>query len=338
MILAGALDTLGVYAVARIYWTVFASPFAGHNQAIQAVLISVGAVSAIVAGILALTFQGPRRRLAFVMVAHTGILLIGVGCLSARGIAAAAVYAVGDGTVKAGLWAAFALLGLTQPADDEQPAPYLTRTRRRTGLTLLTAGALATAGLPLFATGLGKASIEDAAAAAGYPWVAPIVVIAAALTGAALLSIAWSWTRQTTRPSAAGGDNRDGWWMSVAACSGVLLGLSAAATFMGRWAAVAATRFVDTTGYQQRVLDGARGIAATAPALQLSARGAVLDLLAVAAAMALAAGISRAPVGFRQRLNGPTVRRLHDGSIGDSATWATVGTAAIALLFAFGLH
>jgi len=29
-------------------------------------------------------------------------------------------------------------------------------------------------------------------------------------------------------------------------------------------------------------------------------------------------------------------RRLHDGSIGDAATWTTIGTAAIALALASG--
>jgi hypothetical protein len=31
-------------------------------------------------------------------------------------------------------------------------------------------------------------------------------------------------------------------------------------------------------------------------------------------------------------------RRLHDGSIGDGATWTTIGTAAIALALASGLR
>jgi multicomponent Na+:H+ antiporter subunit D len=121
MILAGVLDTLGVYAIARIYWTVFVSP-AGRHHAVQTVLIAIGALSATAGGVLAVTFRHPRRRLAFVMVAHTGILLIGVGCLTAGGVAGSAVYAVGDGAVKAALWAGLALIGLSRPADRTTPA------------------------------------------------------------------------------------------------------------------------------------------------------------------------------------------------------------------------
>jgi multicomponent Na+:H+ antiporter subunit D len=181
MILAGVLDSLGVYAVARIYWTVFATPLAGHHQVVQVVLVSMGAISAAAGTVMAVLFREPRRRLGFVMISHTGILLVGVGCLTASGLAGAGVYAVGDGTVKAALFVGVAVLGLRSPGDREH-GPVLSLARRRGGLSLLATGGLATAGLPLFATGLGKSVIENAAAAAGYPGVTPIIILASALT------------------------------------------------------------------------------------------------------------------------------------------------------------
>jgi multicomponent Na+:H+ antiporter subunit D len=45
-----------------------------------------------------------RRTLAFAMVSHAGVLLLGVGCLAAGGLGGAAVYAIGDGTVKAAMF------------------------------------------------------------------------------------------------------------------------------------------------------------------------------------------------------------------------------------------
>jgi len=187
IILAGVLDSLAVYGVARVYWTVFATPLAGHQHALQAILVSLGALSALGAGVLSVFFRDPRRRIAFVMVAHTGIVLIGVGCLSGRGLAGAAVYAVGDGTVKAAILAGLVLIGAARPAPEGEPADLLSPRRRQAGVALLTVGGLATAGLPLFATGFGKAAIEDAAAGAGYAWATPLIVVAAALTGAAVL-------------------------------------------------------------------------------------------------------------------------------------------------------
>lgn len=340
MILAGVLDTLGVYGVARIYWTVFAGPLAGDHRAVQALLIAIGAISAVAAGSLSLLFRDARRRMAFVMVAHTGIILIGIGCLSARGVAAAAIYAAGDGVVKVALFIGLALLGFGNP-DGRQSDSGRSNARRRAGLTILTVGGLATAGLPVFATGLGKASIEDAVAAAGYPWVTIIIVVAAALTGAAVLNIA-----ATTR-SGAGQESpheRGGSWAPLFSLGAFLIGLATLATAASRWAATAATRFVNTAAYQQRVLNGTRvPLPTTAARIALSTNGLALDLLAVAAAVAL--GTETVRNSSRRFARSPTLStawaaagRLHDGSMGDSATWVTIGTATIALVLATSLH
>jgi multicomponent Na+:H+ antiporter subunit D len=328
IVLAGALDTLGIYAIARIYWTVFATSLGGQDHAVQTLLISVGAATAAIAAVLALIEEAPRRRLAFVMVAHTGILLVGVGCLSGQGVAAAATYALGDGTVKAALWIGLGLLGAARSAEDERA--------RRAGVALLTAAGLATAGLPLFATGLGKSAIEDAAAAAGYAWVTPIIVLAAVLTGAAILHLAWGSTVDSAR--------EDGSWLTGLGVGAVLLGISVAAVLMGHWAGKAGAQFVDTAAYQHRVLNAA---APSSPirssALHLSAGGAILELFAVGAAILLAAALQRDASHriYRRVLASPVhaaVRRLHDGSIADSTTWATAGTAGIAVVFALSLR
>jgi multicomponent Na+:H+ antiporter subunit D len=340
MILAGVLDLLGVYAIARVYWTVFAGPLANDHRIVEALLISIGAISAISAGLLSLLFRDPRRRMAFVMVAHTGIVLIGVGCLSARGVAAAAIYAAGDGVVKVAIFIGLALLGFAK-ADGRQSDAGPSNARRRAGLTLLTVGGLATAGLPLFATGLGKASIEDAVAAAGYPWVTIVIVAAAALTGAAVLNIV-----ATTRAGAGHvrPNGRGGSWVPLFSLGALLMVLAVVATGARRWAATAATRFVNTAAYQQRVLNGTRfRVPTTAARIAVSTNGLALDLLAVAAAIAL--GTETARNSIRRLARSPTLatawtaaRRLHDGSIGDSATWVTIGTATIALVLAKGLH
>jgi len=339
IILAGVLDSLALYGVARIYWTVFATPLAGHQHTLQAMLISLGAISAVGAGVLSLVFRDPRRRIAFVMVAHTGIVLIGIGCLSARGVAGSVIYAVGDGTVKAALLIGLVLVGGARSEPD--PAPAVSPRRRQGGLALLTVGGLATAGLPLFATGLGKAAIEDSAASAGYAWAAPLIVLTAALTGGAVLDIA-----RVARavPAAVEPNERRERWAVLLGLGVVLLGLSAVTTAIGGWAATAGSRFVNTAAYQGRVLDARTLLSAgTIARAGLSMSDALVDLLAVAAAIALAVGLGR-PTGRRVErsitLARPWVvaRRLHDGSIGDSATWATVGTATIAVILATGVR
>jgi hypothetical protein len=78
------------------------------------------------------------------------------------------------------------------------------------------------------------------------------------------------------------------------------------------------------------------------PAIHLSAAGALVELATVVAAVGVTAAVSSGLFG-RARSAGPTlvqstIRRLHDGSIGDSATWVTVGTATAAAVLALGLH
>ena len=330
VILGGVLDSLGVYGIVRVYWTVFASASAGQH-AVGAVLVALGAASALGAGALSLVFSHPRRRLGFVMVAHTGIVLIGAGCLSATGIAGSALYAAGDGTVKAALFIGLALLGFDEPADALRRIPG--QVRRRAGVALLAAGGIATAGLPLFATGLGKAVIEDAASHAGYPWAAVCIVVAAVLTGAAVLEIALAARGSGNGP----GDVCDHpWWLGAVGVA--LLAISAVVATAGRWASRAAAVFVSTAAYQQRVLGGPRVAPAVAPHVGLSAGGAVLDLIAVAGAAVLASGRARAAGPFMPATVSAAVRRAagraHDGSIGDSATWAAIGTAAITVVLA----
>ena len=325
VVLAGVLDTLGVYGVARVYWTAFAVPMAGDHT-LRAVLVAIGAVTAGGAAVLSLSFQEPRRRLAFVMVAHTGIILIGVGCLTAHGVAASAMYAGGDGTVKAVLWIGLALLGWRASSD----------VPRRAGAAFLVIGGLALAGLPVFATGLGKAAIEDAAARVGAGWVTPVIVIAAALTGAAAIRVA--------AVGSAGTAETSGGWRVPVVAGVALLAVSAAVIAAGDWVAAAASRFVATVAYQQQVLTGRATPSPTSSLhLGLPATGLALGLIAVAGAVVLGSGVL-APAARRLAGAEPVAtmwraaRRLHDGSIGDGATWTTIGTAAIALALASGLR
>jgi formate hydrogenlyase subunit 3/multisubunit Na+/H+ antiporter MnhD subunit len=199
-------------------------------------------------------------------------------------------------------------------------------------------GGLATAGLPLFATGFGKAAIENAAASAGYAWATPFIVVAAALTGAAVLTIAWT----TGAATEAGRTEHHERWAPLLVVGAVLLGLSAVTTTIAGWAARAGSRFVATAAYQGRVLDGrVLTPVGTVTGVGLSTGGALLDVLAVALAVLLAVGLAHGTTRHVERSITSSrpwvvIRRVHDGSIGDSATWVTVGTAAIAVILATG--
>jgi len=311
MVLAGVLDTLGVFAVARVYWTVLAPSFAAHHAAVRAILVGAGALTAVGAALAAVRTEQPRRRLAFVMISHTGVLLVGVGCLSAAGVAGAAVYAVGDGTAKAALVAGLARAG-------------------RAGGALLALGGLAVAGAPVFATALGKAGIDGALSSAGLGWVPILLVLTSALTGAAMLDLAVRvWRAAGEGGVGAGGVGAGGVGPVVGGAA--LLGGSAAAALLGRWAGGAAGAFTDTAGYAQRVLDGAAALPARAvPAVGFTTASGVADAVGLVGAVALtpllARGVLRA------------VRRWRRSSPGDAVAWATVGAAAFATGLAVALR
>jgi multicomponent Na+:H+ antiporter subunit D len=291
---------------------VFAPVLSGRDAAVQAILMTIGVITVLLAALLSLAARQPRRRLAFVLVSHTGIQLIGIACLSALGLAGWAMYAVADGLVKAALFAGVALLGPgLQSIDEEKGASWL-------AIALVGAGGLAVAGLPLFGTGVGKGVVEDAARAAGYGWVIPVLVVGSALTGAAVLLIALGALDSRPRSLLAGG--------RIAAVSAALLGLSIVVGFgLTGWVFPAATRFVHPA------------VASPARSVGLSAGELVLDLVGVAGAVTLALAWRRSPGrhGLRARA---ALWRLHNGSIGDSAAWVTVGAAGVGFALALGLH
>src|ERR671922_2912179 len=104
------MSELGLYAVARVYWTVFAQPFAGHEELVRGVLLGAGVATALVGAVMALEQHNVKRLLAFATVAHVGLLLIGVGLLSAEALAGAAVWILADGLVRGALFLCVGLL------------------------------------------------------------------------------------------------------------------------------------------------------------------------------------------------------------------------------------
>jgi multicomponent Na+:H+ antiporter subunit D len=385
MLLGGAVDTLGLYGLARVFWTVFAPVLAPHHDVVRGVLVLIGTASAVFGAVTSLIFRRPRRRLGFVVVGHTGIVLVGVGCLTAEGLAGAAVYGVGEGMTMAALFIGAALLDAGATGDrpvgagpagagPAVPSPA----RRRWGIAVVAASGLGLAGLPLFGTALGKGAIESAAAAAGYWWARLAVGVATVVTAGAVFDLAWSPAPAPTpsglrepasagrRPSdpgppdgGAGSGGRpsglaapDGGagsaWLVPAGVAAGLLGVAVVAGALGRWAANAANRFVDTAGYHHAVLGTPAVVPRSLPfahaaAIGLSSGDVVMNVLTVVAAVALAAALrwfrtTRPSLSLSRSAVGVVAGRLHDGAIGDSVTWAALGTAIVAVIFAVTLR
>jgi multicomponent Na+:H+ antiporter subunit D len=129
-----------------------------------------------------------KRLVGFATVAHVRILLCGIALLSHGGLAGVAVFVVGDGLVKASLFVSVGALEHRRDSVDEAALYGRGRDLKALGTVFAVAG-LALAALPPFGPFLGRAMIEDAATQQGLGWIAPILVVASALVGGAVLRV-----------------------------------------------------------------------------------------------------------------------------------------------------
>jgi len=360
IVFTGVMSDLGIYAVARIYMTVFQAPLEPHAEGLRAVLVGFGVVTAILGAAMSLVQDHLRRLLAFVTISQIGLALIAVGLLTSSGAAGAALLIPADGLLRAGLFVCLGAVLHRCGSLYQSSLHGAGRILSKAFPILYAAGALGLAALPPFGAYPGKALIEDAAAEVSYGWVAVVFLIATALTSAALLRagarVFLGWgppaerdadprepTAQDSELTGARGRVPGGMVASavVLIVGGLLVGTRpgamdaaqrAAHTFADRPSYVAAVFGrplpPDTPIHYLRpgVLGVALAIAATLVALGLTA--ALLRPPPLPAALA---GLHRAWQTSFER-----VRRLHSGQTGDYVAWATLGFALLGGLVALG--
>jgi multicomponent Na+:H+ antiporter subunit D len=355
VLFAGVVSELGLYAVARVYWTVFSAPLAGTGG-LRGVLLLGAVTTALVGGVMCLLQHHLARMLAYATVSHVGLTLAGFALLGPAGAGGAVLYLVADGMVKGSLFISVGIIDHHLHDVDERRLAG--RGRHLPWLAaLMVAGALGLAGVPPFGTFLGKALMEEAAVETGLPWLVGLFVVVAALTSAALLRATGRVFFGLGRRGGAGAaaprspDEAAVRHLHVHATQVVpAVGLLAVAVAVGLAPGLAdaaqdaAGRFTDRPAFAAAVLRGAGDLAQSGahppvhlagPAL-LAALSALLGLgLALAALLPdrlparLRGGVARAwgPVAA-------TLRGLHNGSIGDSVTWLVVGMSTFGGLLA----
>jgi multicomponent Na+:H+ antiporter subunit D len=353
LLLGGAFSELGLFGLARVHWTVFHDVLAADEPRLRAILVALGLLTALLGAVMCPAQHHLKRMLAFATISHVGLFLVALGLLTADGVAGAAIWIVGDGLVKAALFAMVGLLNNRFATVDERELHGRGRELRGAGI-LFCLAALAVSSLPPFGPFLGKTLVEDAALkVGGYAWVPALMVVVSALTGGALLRVGLRVYFGVGRPAPddarwagaeAGGDDDDedegdtpfarvpaflwGPALALVAASlvwGIAPGLLGAT---GR----AAERFVSSGAYADAVLR-ARALPAVASPLHgptatgyLYAAASVLGAVGVALA-ALAGARDRAPrVGVRALT---ALRDLHSGRPGDYAAFAAAGVALL---------
>jgi multicomponent Na+:H+ antiporter subunit D len=359
ILLAGAMSEMGIYGLARIWFSVFEPVLGSQVSVVRAILVGAGLHTAVWGAGMALCQDHLKRLLAFVTISFVGIYLAGIGLLSADGIAGTSVYVLADGFVKALL---FACVGIMQEHFGHVGQGRLHgRARRLRGTAFLFfAGGLLMASLPPFGSFLGKSMLDDAAIKAGYGFMPAVITLVSGLTGAAVLRagarVFLGWgdpsrePRDTpdaeTEPESGERTERTPALMFLPACA-LLVGAVGTGVWFGFADLVqtAATRFVDVSGFAAAISGHATPLASassSAPEWFDYLYGGGAAVLAVAiAAFDLWAGRS---VGIWTRVRAGLaaairpVRVLHSGRIGDYTAALVLGVGILGGLMAITLQ
>jgi multicomponent Na+:H+ antiporter subunit D len=345
---------LGVYAVARLYWVVFAGPLGPHADALRAILVTVGVITALLGACMCYVQRHLKRLLAFSTISHVGLFVCALGLLGAKAIAGAILYIVAHGLTKGALFMCMGILLHRFGTVDEFDLYGRGRELPFTG-ALVVAGGLLLAAMPPFTAFAGKSLIESASTEAGFGWLIALFVVVSAATGGAVLRIAgrvfmgWgpaegpdpSQTRAAQERVDETRDARSHTPLAMQVVPTVLLIAAALVVFIpGAFSGVqrAAARFTDHAAYGQWVLNGAHVRWPSVEISHVEALDVVYALLGIAGACGAAAlGLFGRPLreSLPSSVREPTraalrrLRHLHSGEIGDYIAWWTVGASLL---------
>ncbi|MBF6060034.1 NADH dehydrogenase [Nocardia terpenica] len=353
VLFSGVMAPLGIYGLARVYWTVFDTAIT--RAAAHRMMLVLALITAALGTVMCLLQRHIKRMLAYSTIAHIGLFLLGVAALSSTGIAACALYLAGHAAVKGALFLMTGILLARYRSLDEHRLYRRARRHRALGALFLLAGLLL-AGLPVSGAGLGKALLEESGhsvALAGF------VVVVSAATGAAVLRVglrvffgvgappreddeADETTGAHEYPDVVTARGRTpvtmvGTVVVLLAVAG-LLGSPA----VGRWLGPAAAEFGASDRYRGQALHGIAAIPAVGPEIGWTTAGIVLGAVSALLAAALAAVTLTPPRWARSRVpdRSPVravvhvLHRAHSGHLGDYAAWLVVGSVVIAALIA----
>ncbi len=348
VLFSGVMVELGIYAVARIYWTVFSGAMSEHTAALRGVFLVLAAVTCLLGGFMCYAEHHLKRVLAFSTISHAGLMLLGLGLLTPKALAGFVLYAVSHGVIKGGLFLCAGIVLHRQQRIGEDHLHGRGRGMWPTG-TLFVLGAWGLAGCWPFGTLLGESMISDAAKAMHESWIPYLFIFVEVITAAAVLRIFFrvflGWgdraptdeaSRVEEKPETEEHDHTPV-MMLIPAAALVLLGvIIVAVPGISILAEVNAQRFVDQAGYAQAVLHGAQ--LAPVPAPPEDRLGASILRTSIAGFLALALALGSV---FQKRfgrvleftrsleLGNTLLRRVHSGHPGDYIAWLSAGTAAI---------
>jgi multicomponent Na+:H+ antiporter subunit D len=349
VLFSGVMVEMGIFALARVYWTSFDPALHTRLPALRNVFVTAGVLTAVIGACMCYLQRNIKRLLAFSTISHVGLMTVGIGLFAPVGLAGAAVYTLGHGMIKGALFMVAGILLHRFRTIDKSELHGKGRTLRWTG-ALFIIGAFGLAGLPGSGVALGHDVIAEGGRKLGYSWFSTLFIFAEGLTAAAVLRAAghiflgWGPHEENSpgkaeeKPETRRGKGTPA-TMFVPALVLLICGMALGLVHGLQPSTLrAAAVFENSAAYASRVMGGLSVPNSPAPLPSFPAEP-VTGLLTVVGAIAVATvHLSSARVReISAKIAVPLkiLHQIHSGNVVDYVVFLTIGMAAFGLICSY---